>query len=88
MWENLLTNTAFLSWEAAKDIGSSIMKNSENIANIANIGAAGYGMYNSHKSLGEAKRQNKLSEQSYYRNTLRQEKEDEAINKAAASIAI
>lgn len=87
MWENILAAGNYL-WDGASSLGSAALSNSESLANIANVGAAGYGAYNSYKALGEAKSENALSRESYYKNQLRQDEEDAAINKAAASVTI
>lgn len=76
MWENILAGGKFL------------FDNSQAIGNLANIGSSAFGAYNSYKALGEVKKENDLGRESYYRNVLRQEKEDDAINRAAGSVAI
>ncbi len=76
MWENILTG------------GKYLFDNADKFSNLANIGGAVFGAYNSTQALKEAKKENKLGRESYYRNVLRQDKEDEAINKAAASVGI
>jgi len=76
MWENILSGGQFL------------FNNADKFSNLANIGSAAFGAYNSHRALGEAKKENALGRESYYRNVLRQDKEDEAISKAAASVGI
>ncbi|MDD2651678.1 MAG: hypothetical protein PHX44_01345 [Sulfurimonas sp.] len=87
MWENILSaGTSLL--DGAKGLGGSLLSNAEGLSNLANIGAAGFGAYNSYKALGEAKKENALGRESYYKNQLRQDEEDATINKAAASVAI
>lgn len=87
MWTNIL-DVGNALFDGASAIGSTLMSNSESLGNLANVGAAGYGAYNSYKALGEAKKENALGRESYYKNALRQDEEDATINKAAASVAI
>lgn len=73
MWENFLMNPAGgVGW------GTSLI----------GAGSAIYGGIQQNKMVSIAKQEADLSKQSYYRNVLREDKEDKAIDAAGAALKV
>ena len=73
MWENFLYNpNGNAGWGTA----------------LLGAGAAIYGGMQQAKMVDLAKKEHQLAQDSYYRNVLRQDKEDKAIDDAAGAIKI
>ena len=73
MWDNFLMNSA-----GGAGWGTSLF----------GAGAAIYGGIQQNKMAGIAKQEADLAKQSYYRNVLREDKEDKAIDAAGAAVKV
>lgn len=76
-WENILTGT-----------GDFLKNNMGTLASVAGAGASLYGGIQASKMANIANKELDLGRDSYFRNVLRQDKEDEAINNAGAKVKI
>ena len=76
-WENILANT-----------GDFLKNNMGTMASIAGAGASLYGGMQNAKMANIAQKELELGRDSYFRNVLRQDKEDEAISAAAGKVKI